>query len=103
MKNAQIELAKSHEREIFYQQVKEVLINPAVAAIAGIILVEYLQSSVDNAGRRKAGGGWMGETVGTALQGSLAAYMLAPSVGKVAADIKPMFDNIAVLGKLVGG
>jgi len=88
--NDQVKLARSNERIEMIKATKEVLLHPAVLAIAGVILVEYLQSHVAGQGERDAnnrqvepgrripGGGFIGSVAGSTLEFALSAMLVAP-------------------------
>jgi hypothetical protein len=106
MKSEAVRLAQSNERIALINAARDVFTNPAVVAIAGVVLVEYLQSSVNQNGQRVAGGGWMGSNVGTALEASLGAYLLAPSIQTFAKQIGPVaeaFGKIAPTALMAAG
>ena len=106
MKNEAVKIAQSQERAKAYEMIRDVLTNPVVTVIAGVILIEFMQSSVNSQGRRVPGGGFMGSNVGTALETTLGAYLLAPTISKAADQIAPLIKAIAPIAStalLAGG
>lgn len=105
MKSEAVRIAHSQERIAIYDMVKDLLTNPVLDVVAGVIIIEYLQSHLESVRqtngsyitRRVAGGGWMGQTVGTALETTLGAYLLLPQASKAAAELKPLVEAIAPL------
>jgi len=107
MKSDAVIIAKSQERARLYECVRDVVTNPAIDVIAGIILIEYLQSHVETAwgppitSKRVAGGGWMGANTGTAAEAGLIAFLLAPSMIQVAKQIEPVAKALAPIAGTV--
>jgi hypothetical protein len=100
--NDAVKIARSEERAAMYNCVRDVLTNPALDVIAGFILIEYLQGHNEN-GQRVAGGGFMGNVAGTALETGLVAYLIAPSVGETAKTVAPLIQSLAPLLLAAGG
>jgi hypothetical protein len=110
MKSDAVKMAESNERVAMVNAVRDVFTNPVVTVVGSIILIEYLQSHVEYTtrledggmttrvvGTRKAGGGWMGENVGTALETTLGAYLLLPSIANTAKQIAPLIETLGPL------
>lgn len=94
MKNEAVKIAQAQERARMYECVRDILTDRAVVTVLGIVLIEYLQSSVNQNGQRVAGGGWMGSNVGTALETALGAYLLAPSAAQLTKEVGPLLEAI---------
>lgn len=91
-----VKIARSQERIALINAMRDVFTNPAVVALGGVVLVEYLQSSEQD-GRRVAGGGWMGSAVGTTIEAGLIAYMASNSVQKITGDLQAVASAVAPL------
>ncbi len=105
MKSDAVRIAESKERVAIYENVRDILTNPALDVVAGFLLVEFLQSheqynKVSDTviyKSRVPGGGWMGSNAGTALEAGLIAYLLAPSVVQTAKQIEPLAKALGPL------
>ena len=98
-----VKIAKENAKAKAYECIRDVLLNPAVGVIAGVVLVEYLQGHEEAGKGRVAGGGFMGSVAGTALETGLIAYLLAPSVRETAKTITPLIESLAPLMLAAGG
>lgn len=101
MKSDALRIAEKQERAAAYKAFADtataVLTNPVVTVVGSTILIEYLQSSKDQNGRRVPGGGWVGSVSGSALEAALLVYLGASTVQKFTADMKPIAEAIGPL------
>ena len=110
MKSDAVRIAESQERARISEAVRDVLVNPALDVIAGILLIEYYQgqtvtAKIVDAGsgqsyyekRRIAGGGWVGSAAGSAAEAGLLAYLVAPSLVQTSKQLSPLIQSLAPL------
>lgn len=96
--NEELKIQRSKERIAMAQTVKDILTDPGVMAILGLVLIEYLQSSVNSQGKRVAGGGWMGEVAGTFAEVGLGGMAALSPLAK-SGVLQQMLVNSAQSGK----
>lgn len=110
MKDPAVKIAQSHEREVAYQctrdVAKELINNRLLMLLAVILIVEYFQSHVNEQGVRVAGGGWLGEVVGTLFEGTVATQYIAkdtlPEVAKMVESFSGALGDVTkALGPVI--
>lgn len=102
MKSEAVKLAQIEERRAAYKAISDAIVsiatNPVITVVGGVVVTEYLQSSVDRySGQRVPGGGFMGSAAGSALEAALVGYLALNTVGKFTQDLKPVAEAIAPL------
>ena len=107
MKSEAVKLAEKQERMAAYKALADtttaVLTNPVITVVGSTILIEYLQSSIDNDPdsptyrQRIPRNGYVGSAAGSALEAALIVYLGASTLGKFTQDLKPVAEAIAPL------
>lgn len=109
MTSEAVKLARSRERIALLETARDILTNPAVTALVGFILVEYLQTHEElvqvpgpNAPviRKRVPGGIIGEKAGSILEAGLVGYLWAPALAKTL-ETMPKISDLAKLGALI--
>lgn len=118
MKSEAVKLAKIERDKYLIQAVKDIITNPVLMGVAGVIAIEYLQghddvvnvAAINERGtkvyvpkvQRVAGGGFVGSAAGTFAEVGIIGYLSAQSLKEFGFT----FDNatkVISLAKLAPG
>lgn len=112
--NDALRIQRSQERIALMNATKDIITNPAVLAIAGVILIEFMQSHIAGPGERDAnhnlvpegarvpGGGFVGTVAGSALEFALCASVVAPIAEKLMTKVNDTAEaKLDLAGKMM--